>query len=363
MKNKVLLLFAFVWFSCTDPEEVPAQTSVPDIETFSLQDVYNVVHGHTPETTFDLLSCFANSVAGYFDPAYNNDSYAPDSSLLRFRNYKHQIINPSTITYQKKWDTGDVKISSIEISTDGRYLYLMYPSPVEWIVRYTLATPFDIASVGGSFQIFSYAFLGETYTFSGGLFLSPDQKQLSYLLDAKVHTSVFQSANDLSVELYTSGYLLSGITASLYSPRDIAYDPSGYFPNVLSYTSSGDMRVVVLQSGSPFEIAGTISYVSQAAFQNPFVAAQGYEFNGDGTKMYIMDVNSGGVLHSYTISPTAYKPSNLNTPDLGSVFWNLSASFVITDYCFSDNLYHTYVVGYDSNSPFTVSIYQYSMND
>ena len=60
---------------------------VPNTNTFSLQDVWNAVKDHAPGTTGDLSDCFANAISNYFDPAYNNDSYAPANSMKRFRNY------------------------------------------------------------------------------------------------------------------------------------------------------------------------------------------------------------------------------------------------------------------------------------
>lgn len=63
------------------------QTSVPNTDTFSLQDVYNAVHAHTSGTQTNLQSCFDNAISGYFDPNYNTNSYAPANSMLRFRNY------------------------------------------------------------------------------------------------------------------------------------------------------------------------------------------------------------------------------------------------------------------------------------
>ena len=52
-------------------------TSVPNTNTFSLQDVVNVVGGN------NLISAFANSVDGCFDSAYKGSK----NSLLNFRNY------------------------------------------------------------------------------------------------------------------------------------------------------------------------------------------------------------------------------------------------------------------------------------
>lgn len=59
---------------------------VPNTNTFSLQDVYDSVNSHASPSP-DLSSCFANANPSYFDSNYNNDSYAPANSMLRFRNY------------------------------------------------------------------------------------------------------------------------------------------------------------------------------------------------------------------------------------------------------------------------------------
>lgn len=61
--------------------------SVPNNNNFSLQNVYDSVRGHSPATVATLSSCFSNSVLEYFDPIYNDNSYAPVNSMKRFRNY------------------------------------------------------------------------------------------------------------------------------------------------------------------------------------------------------------------------------------------------------------------------------------
>lgn len=81
MRNKLLILLLLVSSYCLGQ-------SVPNTETFSLQDVYNAVDNHTPATTENLQSCFDNAISGYFNPTYNQDSYAPANSMLRFRDYK-----------------------------------------------------------------------------------------------------------------------------------------------------------------------------------------------------------------------------------------------------------------------------------
>ena len=53
--------------------------AVPDTNAFTLQDVVTEVN----PTTDDLVDCFADAVAGKFDPNYSGSK----NSLLNFRNY------------------------------------------------------------------------------------------------------------------------------------------------------------------------------------------------------------------------------------------------------------------------------------
>ena len=105
--------------------------SVPNTTTFSLQDVVSATGGGS------LSEAFSNAVSGDFDPAYNNDTYAPSGSMLRFRNYGPQgIIFVRRITMQD-----DDAISSIEITEDGMGIYLLYPSLLK-VRKYNLSRMF-----------------------------------------------------------------------------------------------------------------------------------------------------------------------------------------------------------------------------
>jgi len=53
--------------------------AVPNTTTFSLQDVVTEIN----PTTDDLVDCFADAVAGSFDPSYSGSK----NNLLNFRNY------------------------------------------------------------------------------------------------------------------------------------------------------------------------------------------------------------------------------------------------------------------------------------
>jgi hypothetical protein len=60
---------------------------VPNTNTFSLQDVYDVVKSHTPSTTGDLVSCINNSNSFYFDSNYKYAATGSLNNLYSFRNY------------------------------------------------------------------------------------------------------------------------------------------------------------------------------------------------------------------------------------------------------------------------------------
>jgi len=71
---------------------------IPNTNTFSLQDVVDVIN----PSTDDLIQCFAESVDGFFDPLYVNNK----DDLLEFRNYGYDedsnnifIINIITHPY------------------------------------------------------------------------------------------------------------------------------------------------------------------------------------------------------------------------------------------------------------------------
>jgi len=81
MRNKLLIFLLLI-------SSYSFGQSVPNNEVFSLQDVYDAVHNHTPATIKTLQSCFDNAISGYFNATYNNNSYAPSNSMLRFRDYK-----------------------------------------------------------------------------------------------------------------------------------------------------------------------------------------------------------------------------------------------------------------------------------
>lgn len=60
--------------------------SVPNTSSFSFWHVCDAIYGDH-NAGRNLVQCFADADAAKFDAVYNNSSYAPANSLLRFRNY------------------------------------------------------------------------------------------------------------------------------------------------------------------------------------------------------------------------------------------------------------------------------------
>lgn len=132
---------------------------VPNTNTFSLQDVWNAVKDHTSGTTGDLSDCFANAISNYFDPAYNNNSYAPANSMKRFRNYGPKGY-PTTGVYTIPFPNYGVGIRVIGrliyVSPDGDNLFIFVTAenqppletqpPINRLVRFTMQG-FDLSTL------------------------------------------------------------------------------------------------------------------------------------------------------------------------------------------------------------------------
>jgi len=105
MKSKLMiLLLIFGWVNSFSQ-------SVPNTTTFSLQDVIDVVN----PTTYDLLDCFADVNAAYFDATYGSKTMSP-KTLLGFRNYTVQTCPDIGDSYQ------DGVVAYIYVSGDPGYV-------------------------------------------------------------------------------------------------------------------------------------------------------------------------------------------------------------------------------------------------
>lgn len=61
--------------------------SVPNNDTFTLQNVKDSIYSHDTSVQTNLSSCFSKSLTKFFDPNYNKIEYAPVDSMKRFKNY------------------------------------------------------------------------------------------------------------------------------------------------------------------------------------------------------------------------------------------------------------------------------------
>lgn len=120
--------------------------TVPDTNTFSLQDVVNAVEAHagdissaeTPFNLKDLKDAFARAKPLFFDPSYNNSTYAPANSMKRFRNYGH---------FSSGYDF-------VALSTDGMSVYRYSLSSNSWSLLKSLPYKMrDIQAIGGYFYL------------------------------------------------------------------------------------------------------------------------------------------------------------------------------------------------------------------
>src|SRR5680860_1265404 len=128
MKSKLSLILVFAFTSIFG--------QVPDTETFTLQNVVDVVN----PTTNDLVDCFSDANADYFDAAYTG---YPANSLLRFRNYgvppyvldikstQSISINPTTAVFPATTTvSGDIAIICVAANSTNAETF---STPTGWI--------------------------------------------------------------------------------------------------------------------------------------------------------------------------------------------------------------------------------------
>lgn len=142
--------------------------SVPNTNTFSLQDVFNAVKDHAPAVSGGLSDCFAKAIPGYFDSNYNNDSYAPANSLKRFRNYGPKCWL-SYIDYLESFNLG-YNPRGVYIRPDGAKIFVVSAAPDSKIYSYELSVPWDLSTMSlyDTYQLFNSS---HNYT---GIYVRPD---------------------------------------------------------------------------------------------------------------------------------------------------------------------------------------------
>lgn len=125
---------------------------VPNSTVFSLQHAVNAVADHTlslalkasPTDKFDLQDCYVGAEADYFDPNYNNNSYAEPNSLKRFRNYGPPYCYVSNVEYQNSSPSIDYNSRGVWFNSTGQLMIVLYRDAV--IKLYNLSTAWDVST-------------------------------------------------------------------------------------------------------------------------------------------------------------------------------------------------------------------------
>lgn len=340
MKIKLIILASLLWLGSL------AQ-SVPDTETFSLQDVYNAVHYHTGSTTFDLSSCFTNAITPYFDATY---IIYPQNSMLRFRNYKPIVVDPSGFTYVRQYAFSATEtLTSIEISNDGRYLYLLnaVSSTNTVLRRYELSTPYDITTISVMYQYCSLVnaipYNGDTKAPSN-LHLSKNQKEMRLMYSHYLFEIYMVNENDLSNIAYFNSVDASNY---IYSGYALSYDPT----ETHLITSGDGQGVTGDQTRSYTRSGGILTFTGNYSYRYPKYVG-GLEWNSDGSKYFTMEIFNTAKLHSYAVGSISYQPTIKGQNPTQT--WDISAycspldGYAI-DFCFSDNMQYMYVLSSSLN--------------
>lgn len=106
MKTNILITFVFVLFGLF----TFAQT-VPNTNTFTLQQVVDAVN----PTTDDLVDCFGDANAAYFNPAYSGSK----NNLLNFRDYGPHNAGCSTLPWVSELAYPARTQTSIDVRTSA----------------------------------------------------------------------------------------------------------------------------------------------------------------------------------------------------------------------------------------------------
>jgi hypothetical protein len=192
---------------------------VPDTNTFSLWDVFTAVQDHASPSA-DLSDCFAKSYIDYFDPDYNDDSYALVNSMKRFRNYGPCICLIDAISYVSRFfvDDKDSLPRDLTFSYDGYRMHVLGDSNNK-VYDYVLGTAWDITSA---------SYVGYVDLTSGGdyngMFLSEDGYYM-YLVNG---SNIEEWKLGYPWQVYSASHLYTkSVSAQDTYPAGIWFSPDG----------------------------------------------------------------------------------------------------------------------------------------
>ncbi len=273
--------------------------SIPNNDSFNLQDVVTELGGG--ETS--LQECFDNAHAEGFDATYNQDSYAPANSLLRFRNYQqgpviididNMVQVDSIKIYLNDGSFESIRCRGVSISNDGSKIF---SSESGIIYRMNTTIPFanDYATNEPTISSGTNSFVGFR--------ISPDGTSL---YDWTVSNIIRRFSMSIPFDLSTLSSKIGdtippGISDALFI-RDVCFSPDG--TRMLIATEGADVSITGVYCYS-LSVAYDITTLSQLNFFNVTtgMGASAIAWANDGISIMYITNQSTFVQQDFT---TAY---------------------------------------------------------
>ncbi len=112
----------------------------------------------------------------------------------------------------------------------------------------------------------------------------------------------------------------------------------------LSTIYNGYIRFVVFSLGTAYSLA-SVTYSSMGTSNGTVSAVAGFEYNSNGTTMYIMNSFNLASILEYPVSGSAYQPSSTQTFNVSYNYTqNMDTSALARDFCLSADKQYVYIV-------------------
>lgn len=291
-----------------------------------------------------------------------------DKKQSYFKGYDPvSITTPDSFTYlDGKTFSIVTPVTSIEISHNGLYIFLIFAGPTVYEIRkYTLATPFDITTIGTTYQSFDFTYLGGGVSggnSGSGLWLNPDGTIICFVRSSSVQILYLGTAYDLSSDLVMYGIDINSYAPSYESfPYNVAFDPSGYYMTVTGEDLFGDPMIFLLNvpygPNPTFPAARGRNAVS-------YLQVRGLQWDYLGNNYYTLNVFNTCTLMKYQTLPYPYRPESTYPLNPVVSSWDLSSTLLVDEYamdfCFSDDLRYMYILYWKPSS--SVRILQFTIS-
>lgn len=255
---------------------------VPNTNTFSLMDVWNAVKDHALSTTGDLQDCFVNSISSYFDPTYNDNSYAVANSMKRFRNYGPPVgclIDNVSYVREQSVSSQDLLPFGVFFKPDGTRMYVVGDNS-NAIYEYSLSTAWNLstASLAGSVSLSPAIYRG--------IYINPDGTRM-YLVNqgaGRIESYSLSTAWDISTASLLTSYLVSPQTDTAYG---IWFSDDGTKMFVTGWDGSNTVKVCKYTLSSAWDLGGTVTY-NQTGTDTSVVVWGDLVLNSSGTKLWVI---------------------------------------------------------------------------